>query len=415
VSAPSPLALVGREFDGFHRALTAQLKDLDGLTAEYRLLEISDLEERLVHGDGATSGEFDVLMVVTDWLPSLIEAGKVVPLDDHFARQAPQGWPDQWVPALRSLQTGPDGQTYGVAYHDGPMLFIYRTDLYGDPAEQEGFTRRFGYPLTVPATWDEYRDQAVWFTRPEQGLHGTVLAGYPDEHNNVYDFLTQLWSRGGELITDDGLSGLDGPAAGAAIDFIDDLWHESRVVDPAAAGWDSVQSGIHFANGEAAMMVNWCGFASLSTPADSPTHGMVACAPTPAGAGTSGSRVTMNAYWVLAVPRGAADPARSVELIRQLTTKEMDVVTAQAGGSATRRDSWADARVSSLAPYYDVLSDAHDDSRAVPADPRWPEMAHILNDMMTAVVERREGRAALAEAHRQLEKLLDGTGGQIGQ
>lgn len=406
MSAPRALVLVGREFDGFRRALTRQLDALDALTADFQLLEISELESRVVHGDGATSGEYDVLMVVTDWLPSLIDAGKVLPLDDHFAHQAPDGWPEQWVPALRSLQTDGDGQTYGVAYHDGPMLFIYRTDLYGDPLEQEGFAHRFGYPLAVPSTWDEYRDQALWFTRPESGLYGTVLAGYPDEHNNVYDFLTHLWSRGGELITGDGRSGLASDAAAAAIDFIDDLWHRSAVVDPAAAGWDSVQSGIHFANGEAAMMVNWCGFASLSAPKDSPTHGLVACAPTPAAAGKSGSRVTMNAYWVLAVPRGAADPARSVELIRQLTSKEMDVVTAEAGGSATRRDSWADPRVSSLAPYYDVLGDAHQDSRAVPADPRWPGMAHILNEMMTAVVEGREGRAALVSAHQRLEDLL---------
>lgn len=403
---PRPLVVVGREFDGFHRALTRQLKALDGLTAEYRLLEISDLESQVVHGDGATSGEFDVLMVVTDWLPSLIAAGKVLPLDDYFAQQPPEGWPQQWVPALRTLQQGEDGQTYGVAYHDGPMLTIYRTDLYDAPAEQDGFAQRFGYPLAAPKTWEEYRDQAQWFTRPDQGLYGTVLAGYPDEHNNVYDFLTHVWSRGGALVTEQGRSGLDSDAAAAAIDFIDDLWHGSRVVDPAAAGWDSVQSGIHFANGEAAMMVNWCGFASMSAPKDSPTHGLVACAPAPAASGRGGKRVTMNAYWVLAVSRGSADPTRSVELIRQLTTKEMDVITAESGGSATRRDSWADPRVSSLAPYYDVLTDAHQDSRAVPSDPRWPDMAHILNEMMTGVIERREGQGALAQAHERLEALL---------
>ncbi|SNT50402.1 multiple sugar transport system substrate-binding protein [Asanoa hainanensis] len=393
---PDSLVVVGREFDGFHRSLTAQLSSLD-LPARYELLEISDLQHRLIEGDAATSGAYDVLMVVTDWLPSLIESGKVLPLD--FSVDAPDGWPDQWVPALRALQTGPDGQTYGVAYHDGPMLFLYRTDLYGDPVEQAGFADRFGYPLAVPSTWDEYRDQAIWFTRP--GLYGTVLAGFPDEHNNVYDFLMHLWSRGGELVVD-GRSGLDSPSARSAIDFIDDLWHGSQVVDPAAAGWDSVESGVRFAAGAGAMMVNWCGFASLSSPPDSPTHGLVGCAPVPGGT----SRVTMNAYWVLAVPAGAKDPAHSAELIRQLTTREMDVVTAQSGGSATRLDSWADPRVSSLAPYYGVLADAHQDSRSVPVDPRWPEMALILNDMMIQVIEHRAGHAALTEAHERLDALL---------
>ena len=406
MSENRPLVVVGREFDGFHRSLTAQLAALDGLSARYELLEISELQRRLLDADAAMSGEYDVLMVVTDWLPSLIEQGAVLPLDAYFDERPPDGWPQEWVPALRGLQTGADGQTYGVAYHDGPMLFLYRSDLYDDPSEKNGFEQRFGYPLAVPDTWDQYRDQAKWFTRPDQGLYGTVLAGFPDEHNNVYDFLMHLWSRGGELITSEGGSGLDSDAAGATVDFIDDLWHGSAVVDPAAAGWDSVQSGIHFAKGEAAMMVNWCGFAALSAPEDSPTHGLVACAPTPGAAGSGGTRVTMNAYWVLAVASGAQDMGEAVELVRQLTTHEMDVVTAQSGGSATRLDSWADPRVRALAPYYEVLADAHESSRAVPADPRWPQMAHLLNDMMVGVIERREGRAALADAHARLSALL---------
>ncbi|GAA1615623.1 extracellular solute-binding protein [Actinoplanes couchii] len=391
------LHLVGRAFDGFERSLTDQLTGLD---ADHRLLEIEDLQHEVVDGTLATDGRADVLMLITDWLPSLIAAGKIRTLD--FAESAPDGWPDAWSPALRALQTGADGRTYGVAYHDGPMLFLYRTDLYGSATEQRGFAERFGYPLAPPTDWAQFRDQAVWFDRPAQGLRGTVQAGYPDEHNNVYDFLIHLWSRGGELITPDGGSGLDSAAAAGAIDFLQGLWHVDQVVDPAAAKWDSVTSGVHFAAGEAAMMVNWCGFAAMSADPASPTHGLVGCAPAPS--------VTMNAYWVLAVPAGARDPEASADLIRQLTTQDMDVRTALAGGSATRRDSWADPRVRALAPYYAVLEDAHRNSRSVPADPRWPRIAAVLNEMMRAVVEDGAGQTALAAAHAELGTVLTRTG-----
>jgi multiple sugar transport system substrate-binding protein len=392
------LVLLGREFDGFDRALGVQLADRP---ARHELLEIEDLQAAVLDGTAATSGEYDLLMLITDWLPSLISRGRLRPLDDEFATESPDGWPDAWVPALRNLQRGPDGRTYGVAYHDGPMLVLYRTDLYTAPAEQVGYAERFGYPLTSPSTWTEFRDQAEWFTRPEQGLWGTVQAGYPDEHNNVYDFLTHLWSRGGELV-DGGRSGLDSPAAHDAIDFLHDLWHGRRVVDPAAADWDSVASGVHFAAGEAAMMLNWCGFAAISADPQSPTHGKVGCAPAPAGT----SAVTMNAYWVLTVPAGARDPQRSVDLIRQLTTHEMDVQTAISGGSSTRVDSWNDPTVQAIAPYYAVLEQAHHNSRSVPIDPRWPQMAGILNEMMRAFVVNAAGSAALDKAHAELDALL---------
>ncbi|MBM2621817.1 extracellular solute-binding protein [Actinoplanes sp. LDG1-06] len=372
------MKVFGRAFEGFERALTDQLARVD-VSADHQLLEIEDLQREVVEGTLATDGRADVLMLITDWLPSLIADGKLLPIDQD--QQA-------WAPALRQLQTGADGRSYGVAYHDGPMLFLYRTDLYGSETEQKGFADRFGYPLAPPVDWAQYRDQAVWFDRPGE-QRGTILAGYPDEHNNVYDFLTHLWSRGGDLFEDEGLGSA---AAGEAVDFLHRLWHVDRVVDPAAAGWDSVTSGERFAAGEAAMMVNWAGFASMCEP------GTVGCAPVPGA-------VTMNAYWVLTVPAGARDPQRSAELIRQLTTHEMDVTTAVSGGSATRRDSWADPRVRALAPYYEVLESAHQGSRSVPVDPRWPQIAGVLNEMMQAVVEEGAGRGALEKARLALEAL----------
>jgi multiple sugar transport system substrate-binding protein len=402
------LVLLGRAFDGFERSFTTQLAGA-GLQARHELVEISELERRVVdEGSAITSGEVDVLLLVTDWLPNLIAERRLLPLDDAFAARSPEGWPDAWVPALRALQQGEDGRGYGVAYHDGPMMFLYRRDLYESPEEQAAYAEQHGYPLAPPTTWTHYHDQAVWFDRPEEGMRGTVLAGYPDEHNNVYDFLTQLWSRGGDLVVE-GHSGLDSRPAREAVDFLHRLWHESRVVDPEAAGWDSVASGEHFANGEAAMMVNWAGFASLSADPGSPTHGRVGCAPVPGHDGPGGTAVTLNAYWVLAVPAGARDPERSIELIRRLTTHEMDVVTAVSGGSAARRDSWDDARVQALAPYYSQLESAHRHSRSVPVDRRWPAMAGVLNDMMRSVVVEGASAEALAEAHHRLNLLLTGS------
>lgn len=404
--ADSSLILLGRKFDGFERALTAQLAAIQELDARFELEEIGDLQQHVLDGDAASSGRYDVLMLITDWLPALIESGRLLPLDEPFAANPPEGWPSAWVPSLRQLQRGPDGLTYGVAYHDGPMLLLYRTDLYADRSEQAGFADRFGYPLAPARTWVQFRDQARWFNRPERGLYGTVQAGMPDEHNNVYDFLTHLWSRGGELIDSAGRSGLAQPAAREAIDYLSDLWHGSKVVDPAAADWDSVASGLHFAAGEAAMMVNWCGFAAISADTASPTHGLVGCAPAPGGDGPGGCVVTMNAYWVLCIPAGARDPGRAAELIRRLATHEMDVLTALCGGSAARVDSWSDTRVTAIAPYYEVLERAHAHSRSVPADFRWPQIAAILNELMRAVVVGNAGQSALARAHVDLRNLL---------
>jgi multiple sugar transport system substrate-binding protein len=408
MSAPErPLLLLGRSFDGFDRALTRQLAKAGPVPAVHRLPDILDLQEQVVTGDAATSGEADLLLVVTDWLPALIAEGKVLALDPFMEGAAPPaGWPDVWHPALRGLQQGPDGLTYGVPYHVGPMMLLYRADLYEDPAEREGFEERFGYPLAAPDTWEQYTDQARWFTRPDQGRYGTVLAGYPDEHNTVYDFLTQLWSRGAELTDAEGRLALDTAEALDSARFLYDQWHTDRVVDPAAAGWDSVASGVHFAAGEAAMMVNWSGFAALSAPKDSPTHGLVRCAPVPRADVPGGGRVALSSYWVLAVAAGSTRPREAYELLRSLTTAEMDRITAEEGGTATRRDSWADPAVSRLAPYYEQFETAHENTRALPRDPRWPRISVVLNDMVGSLVTGTvTPEDAVALAHRRLSEL----------
>src|ERR1051325_11460270 len=124
------LEIFGRAFDGFERSLTDRLAQLPAVDAGYQLLEIEDLQREVVEGTLATDGRAYVLMLITDWLPSLIESGKILPIDNPD--------PEAWAPALRELQTGTDGKNYGIAYHDGPMLFLYRTDLYGSDKEQQG-------------------------------------------------------------------------------------------------------------------------------------------------------------------------------------------------------------------------------------------------------------------------------------
>ena len=399
------LVLYGREFDGFSRSFQEQFAVL-GVDARVELVEITELERLLLSGAEMTDGSIDLVLVNTDWLPSLISDGRLLALSDRLASDPPEGWPDAWVPSLRDLQTGPDGGVYGLAYHDGPMMFLYRTDLYDDASEQAGFVDRYGYGLAPPRTWEEYLDHAHWFDRPESGLRGTVMAGLPDQHNNIYDFLTHLWSRGGELVLADGTSGLGGEAAKEAITFLDGMWHTENVMDPAAAQWDSVQSGIRFAAGEAAMMVNWCGFAALSGDPSSPTYGTVGAAPAPGGVGPEGQVATMNAYWVLAIAAGCRQPDVAYRVIRDIGRPAMDLITARSLGSAVRRDTWMLPEVQALAPYYAQLESAHNSARAIPRDPRWPQMAELLNDLTADVIAGTNSLERLARGHSDLTVLL---------
>ncbi len=379
--------VVGRDFDGFRRAIDAQAARWTGGSVAARWLKLPDLERLLLHDRAGQRGELDLALVVTDWIPQLVEAGAVQPVDELLHGAPPEDWPAGWAPSMRAL-TRYRGLTYGLAYHDGPEMLTYRADLFDDTEERRTFKQRFGYPLRPPVTWQEFVDQAVHFTRPEDGLWGTVQAGLPDGHNNVYDFLLQLWSRGGAFLGPHDEPLFDSRQGLEALQFLCRLWNQLGVVDPAARGWDSVASGEHFAAGEAALMVNWSGFCAMSAARDSPTHGRIRCGPVPRMS-TQTPSISLNVYWALVVAAGARNPVRAWDFMRHAASSTMDKVTSLSGATGTRLSTWRDDEVRASSPYYSVIEEVHDSVQSLPATPSLPAAVEVLNVMVDDVINGR--------------------------
>ena len=66
------------------------------------------------------------------------------------------------------------GRYYALCADGDPRVCCVRSDLLDDPAEKEAFEKKYGYPLEFPTTWETYRDQAEFFTRPDRNLYGAV-------------------------------------------------------------------------------------------------------------------------------------------------------------------------------------------------------------------------------------------------
>ncbi|MDW5596239.1 extracellular solute-binding protein [Conexibacter stalactiti] len=384
-----PLHVAGRRFDPFARALRRQVAAFEDGAAAPPLLEdqwlpLGELRALLLDDGALRDGRLDLALVPTDWLPELIADGHVAPLADAL----PDDWERAWTPSLRGLQTDADGEVYGAAYHDGPTMLLYRRDLL----ERAG--------IEPPRDWEGFLAAARWLSEPAAGRYGTVLAGASDGHNDVYDFVAQLAARGGELLDADGRPAFAGDAGREALRFLHDLWHVHGVVDPAARGWDSVASGARFAAGDGALMVNWAGFAALAQAPGSPTRDLVACAPPPGRA--------LNVYWVLVVGAGSRDLPLARAVARHVASARMDLITAEEGATATRRDSWADPSVQALAPYYAVLEEAHRGAVTMPRTPRLPALTTVLSEMAEAAIWHGEDLSTgLTTAARRAAELLD--------
>jgi len=372
-----------------------------GLRLEFVPMDLEPLHQALFESGGLKNGDWDVTQIITDWLAEAYETGALENLKPYLERNPPEDYPDGWAPSLLGLQDFGDA-IIGLPYHDGPEMLIWRRDLFEDPVEQRAFRSRYGRELRVPETWEEFVDAARFFHRPERNLYGTVFAAYPDGHNTVYDFALQTWTHGGELADEADRVVLDSPGARRGMEFYRSLLKDASAVHPRCREFDSVKSGLAFAAGEVALMVNWFGFAAMCEfIAESKVKGKVDIAPVPHAPGAP--LVSLNCYWLYGIAAGSPHKDVAWEFLRFAVSRESDLVLTREGGIGCRKSTWRDEEINRSVPYYRRLEEVHRYARTLPRRSDWARVAHVIDQVVLETINTdrpveeilREGQARL--------------------
>jgi multiple sugar transport system substrate-binding protein len=152
------------------------------------------------------SGGPDVVHIEYDFLPSFIASDGLADLTQYGANVAkPYFVPWTWG------QVSPDGKSvFGIPWDNGPMALIYNKKIFDQ------------YGLTVPATWDEYAQQAEKLAKASNGKVKIT---------NFYTTsapwtLGLAWASGGQFFKSEGdtwIQTLNSPAAEKVLTFWDGL------------------------------------------------------------------------------------------------------------------------------------------------------------------------------------------------
>ncbi len=130
------------------------------------------------------AGGYDIYSVEWNRLGDLAESGGIANLDEYVATHRPE-----WDDPVRGYVNGEQGvallnqyrgSTYGVSMDGDFQTWVYRTDLFTDPAEQKAFKDKFGYDLAPPRTWKQLDEIALHFFRARTGpdrLHRPAQPG----------------------------------------------------------------------------------------------------------------------------------------------------------------------------------------------------------------------------------------------
>jgi multiple sugar transport system substrate-binding protein len=210
--------------------------------------------EFAAHGSGVDLAVFD-----SQSMSEFASGGHVLKLNDMLAKSDKLKATDFSPAALAGYAEYPSGSGdfYALPINQDSMGLVYRKDLFEDPKEMAAFKAKYKYELAPPKTYDELRDIAEFFTRPDQNLYGIATYGSKDYDAVTSPFDGVLWSFGGELwdpATFKAEGVINSEAAIKACDYYKGLFEFSP---PGASAWfyDEVNNAVH--TGLVAMGINW--------------------------------------------------------------------------------------------------------------------------------------------------------------
>lgn len=347
-------------------------------------LELHDLYEETLSKNGLRNGDWDIAHMNTDWVFEAVNSQSVENLSPIIKQNPPQDFPEGWHESLLQLQKIND-QVYGFPFHDGPQCLMFRKDLFENESEKNTFKKTYGYELDPPKTWEQFIQIATFFNRPDQGLFGCVFANYPDGHNMVFDFCLHLWSCGGSLLDEHNNINIHNTEAVEALDLYRSIVNNKKTTHPKSIDFDSVEAGMAFAKGEAAMAINWFGFASMcEVIEDSKVKGKVDIAQLPHEEGHRSA--SLNVYWLYTIGAGSKHKELAYDFLKFATTPAGDKLLTIEGGIGCRKSTWQDSEINEMIPYYHKLSVLHENALTLPQSSVWPKIAELIDQMVLAAI-----------------------------
>jgi multiple sugar transport system substrate-binding protein len=283
----------------------------------------------------------------------------------------------------------------------------YQKSLYADPAKAEAFKAEYGYDLAVPETWDQFRDQAIFFAEPPN-FYGTQYAGKDEAINGR--FYELVVANGGRMFNDDMTPAFNSDAGREALNWFVDLY-KAGAVPPGTTNylWDDLGNG--FASGTVALNLDWPGWAGFfNDPAASKVAGNLGVAPAPKG--SAGVRTGWSGFHGFSVTENCATKEAAASLVQFLTNEDSQVLESAAGPLPTRTKVWEHVleaakddpfRAETLAAFQETGKTAF----PVPPTPYWIEASNLIfPELQAAILGDKSVDEALAAASDAVDGMM---------
>ncbi|WP_299556061.1 extracellular solute-binding protein [uncultured Tateyamaria sp.] len=283
-------------------------------------------------------------------------------------------------------------------------VMYYLKSNYEDAEKAAAFKAEYGYDLAPPTTWDQVKDQAIFFSDPPN-FYGTQYAG--KDEAIVGRFYELVVAEGGLYVDEDFKPVFNSEAGQRALQWFVDLYQAQAV--PAGTlsyVWDELGQG--FASGTVALNLDWPGWAGFfNDPTSSKVAGNVGLIVQPKG---SVAHTGWSGHHGFSVTNKCPSPDAAVSLVRFLTGEESQLAESSGGSLPTRSAVW-DANIASAegfrAEALAVFAEGATHAFPVPPIAEWAESTNLVfPELQAAIVGDKTIKQALDDAADAVDELM---------
>ncbi|MEW6553700.1 MAG: sugar ABC transporter substrate-binding protein [Actinomycetota bacterium] len=240
--------------------------------------------------------------------------GKVLPVTDLVDKL---GGGDAFNEGVQDFQL--DGEWYGVPHGDASQVLLYRKDIL----------KAAGYD-EPPSDWEELVEIAQATTR--DGVYG--FGFFTGDTYQSSQILTGLMkAAGGVMIDDEGNVTLDSPENLEALELVNTLYNELKVVPESTVTWEHSDPANAIGLGNVAMAITWGGYGTLLADMFPETYGNIGFSVLPDGpSGHSGSWSGTGGFFLF---RDAEHPEEAKKFIEFMSAPELSKEWALISGNVS--------------------------------------------------------------------------------
>lgn len=179
--------------------LAPMFEELTGIKVELEPTSWDQMYDKAIKDMEAGSGIYDFVYIEQDIVFSYLAQDYLVDLTQALADHPELAAPDfdfaDFTSFINDFKNA-EGHVFGVPMEAFVKIYLYRTDLFGDPEIQAAFEAEYGYPLAPATTHQQYEDNAKFFTeygeKNDLDLWGTTVQAASGHSSSFYEYVESI-------------------------------------------------------------------------------------------------------------------------------------------------------------------------------------------------------------------------------